>query len=71
MTMTHSDVITAVFLRAHLRLLLRGLKNSRMSGTDVLARATRVTGNAYKRGQYGAALDDLNAVISLYEGART
>ena len=53
----------AVMLRAHLRLLAAGLKNSRVSGTDVLRLAGRLTGTAYKRGQYAVALRDLQLII--------
>ena len=55
--------IGAIFLRAHLRALAAGMTNSRLSGTRILAQATAITGNKYKRGQYKAALDDLNAII--------
>jgi hypothetical protein len=40
-------------------LLSVGLKNSKMSGKDILNAATRITGNTYKRGQYTLALKDL------------
>ena len=55
--------IAALFLRAHLKLLAAGMKNSRFSGTQILAKASEVTGRAYKRGQYQVAIDDLNALI--------
>ena len=53
--------IKAVFVRAHLRMLAAGMRNSRMSGTQILRAATEITGNKYKRGQYNAAIQDLTA----------
>ena len=55
--------IAALFLRAHLKLLAAGMKNSRFSGTQILAKASEVTGRAYKRGQYQVAIEDLNNII--------
>jgi hypothetical protein len=55
--------LQAVFLRGHLRLLAAGLKNSQLSGRDILAKASAVTGRTYKRGQYQTAIDDLNVII--------
>jgi len=56
--------IAAVFLRAHLKMLEAGMKNSRLSGTQILAKASEVTGRSYKRGQYQKAIDDLNLIIN-------
>jgi hypothetical protein len=53
----------AIFLKAHLRMFAVGMRNSQLSGTDVLKKATAVTGKAYKRGQYNTAIEDLKAVI--------
>jgi hypothetical protein len=39
------------------------MKNSRLSGTQILAKASEVTGQHYKRGQYQKAIDDLNVII--------
>jgi hypothetical protein len=47
----------------HLGLLAKGLKHSRMSGTQVLAAASALTGRKYKRGQYQTAIEDLNNAI--------
>ena len=55
--------ITALYLRAHLMMLEAGMKNSRLSGTQILAKASEVTGQHYKRGQYQKAIDDLNVII--------
>jgi hypothetical protein len=54
---------TAALIRAHLRLLIVGMRHSRLSGTSVLKAATRLTGTKYKRGQYQTALDDIQALL--------
>ena len=59
----HDMRLRAVILRGHLKLLAAGMYNSRFSGTQILAKASEVTGRAYKRGQYQVAIDDLNALI--------
>jgi hypothetical protein len=53
----------AVMLRGHLKMLDAGMKNSRLSGTKILAKATELTGKKYKRGQYSIAIADLNNLI--------
>lgn len=50
-------------LRGHLKMLDAGMKNSRMSGKAILDKASELTGNKYKRGQYKAAIADLNNLI--------
>ena len=55
--------LAALFLRAHLKMLDLGMKNSRLSGAQILAKASEVTGQHYKRGQYQKAIDDLNVII--------
>ena len=66
------DVIfTALVLRGHMRLHLVGLKHSKLSGTKLLTRVAEVTGHTYKRGQYQAAFDDLNAIIEAHKEAHT
>ena len=55
--------IQAIFVRAHLRMLAAGMKNSRMSGTKILKAASALTGHSYKRGQYAIALEDLQRII--------
>ena len=55
--------VQAMLLRMHLKALEKGLKNSRLSGTQILAKASKVTGRAYKRGQYQVAIEDLNNII--------
>ena len=54
---------SSIILRGHLRLLAVGLKNSQLSGTAILAKATALTGRSYKRAQYKQAIDDLNALL--------
>ena len=53
----------AVMLRGHLKMLDAGMRNSRLSGTKILAKVTELTGKKYKRGQYKAAIADLNTLI--------
>ena len=53
----------AVMLRGHLKMLNAGMKNSRLSGTKILAKASELTGKKYKRGQYSIAIADLNNLI--------
>jgi hypothetical protein len=50
-------------LRGHLKMLAAGMKNSRLSGKAILGKASELTGNKYKRGQYQLAIDDLNNLI--------
>jgi hypothetical protein len=58
-----SYTFMATMLRGHLRLLLAGMRNSRESGTSILRKASRITGQPYKRGQYQQAIADLTAYI--------
>lgn len=53
----------AVMLRGHLKMLAAGMKNNRLSGTKILAKASELTGQKYKRGQYTNAIADLNNLI--------
>ena len=55
--------LQAALLRGHLKMLDVGMKNSRMSGTKILAKASELTGKKYKRGQYKIAIADLNNLI--------
>jgi len=54
----------AVFLRGHLRLVLAGMTNSKISKRQLLDKATAVTGMEYQRGEYALALRDLEEVIN-------
>ena len=58
-----NDSFQAVLIRGHLRMHIAGMKHSRMSGTKLLAAASTITGKPYKRGQYQAALNDIQAFI--------
>jgi hypothetical protein len=53
----------AILLKAHLRLFAAGMKNSRISGATMLKKATALTGNAYRRGEYTKAACDLQDLI--------
>jgi len=55
-----SPLVQAIFLTMHLRVMQKGLKHSRYSGIQMLAKASELTGRKYKRGQYQLAIDDLN-----------
>jgi hypothetical protein len=65
----HPDRFAAVLLRGHVKMLAAGMRNSRMSGKALLAKVSELTGNTYKRGQYDAALADLNQLIEAMEPA--
>jgi hypothetical protein len=52
-------VITAIFLKAHLKMLDAGMKNSQYSGLTILKKTSAITGKPYKRAQYERALNDL------------
>lgn len=52
-----------IFLRAHLRMLAAGMKNSRLSGTAILKLVSAHTGRDYKRGQYARALADVQELL--------
>jgi len=51
--------IQAIFLMYHLKLLNLGMKHSRLSGKQMLKKASSITGATYKRGQYRQAISDL------------
>jgi hypothetical protein len=55
-------LVQAKFLKIHLKLMAKGLKHSRMSGTTLLGKVSALTGRTYKRGQYQTAIDDLNTM---------
>ena len=55
-------LVQAKFLKIHLKLMAKGLKHSRMSGTTLLGKVSALTGRTYKRGQYQLAIDDLNTM---------
>jgi hypothetical protein len=57
------DRMQAVLLKVHLKLLNLGMKNSQLSGKQILDKASVITGQPYKRGQYQKAVDDLQKLI--------
>lgn len=60
--------VQALFLKQHLRLMAKGLKHSKMSGTTLLGKVSALTGRTYKRGQYLLALNDLNKLTEQNNG---
>lgn len=58
-TVTPGLSLQAIFLKAHLKMLAAGLKNSKYSGKTLLELASRHTGKQYKRGNYIQAIQDL------------
>lgn len=58
-TVTPGLSLQAIFLKAHLKMLAAGLKNSKYSGKTLLELASRHTGKQYKRGNYIQAIRDL------------
>lgn len=57
------DRLIPAMLRGHLQLLDLGMKNSQLSGSAILAKATFYTKKTYKRGQYKQAITDLNELL--------
>ena len=55
-------MVQAKFLKIHLKLMAKGIKHSKMSGTTLLGKVSALTGRTYKRGQYQLAIDDLNTM---------
>jgi hypothetical protein len=55
-------MVQALFLKQHLKLMSKGLRHSKMSGTALLGKVSALTGRTYKRGQYLQALNDLNTM---------
>lgn len=56
--------INAIILKSHLKLFALGFKNSRFSGTKILNKTSKITGNKYKRGAYTKAINDLNSILN-------
>lgn len=52
--------VQAAFLRGHLRLVAAGMQ-SRVKKSDLLKKATSITGKPYKRGEYAKAADEITA----------
>jgi hypothetical protein len=57
------DMMTAIFLKGHLKLMAVGMSNSRVSKTEMLKKATDITGKVYKRTEAQRAFDDVAALI--------
>jgi len=56
--------IQAVFLKSHLKLVKLGMTRPRGTNkTKLLSKASAITGYNYKRGQYDAAIADLQVII--------
>ena len=56
--------IQAVFLKSHLKLVKLGMTPPRGTNkTKLLSKASAITGYNYKRGQYDAAIADLQVII--------
>lgn len=55
-------MVQAKFLKIHLKMMAKGLRHSKMSGTTLLGKVSALTGRTYKRGQYQLAIDDLNTM---------
>jgi len=57
-------VIQAVFIKQHLKLVKLGMTPPRGTNkTKLLSKAGAITGYNYKRGQYDAAIADLQVII--------
>lgn len=57
-TNPRDQMVTAIFLRSHLRMLAVGMQ-SRGSKMEVLRKAGEITGKKYKRGEYKLAAEDI------------
>jgi len=56
--------IQAVFIKQHLKLTKLGMTPPRgITKTKLLSKASAITGYNYKRGQYDAAIADLQVII--------
>lgn len=63
-TDTSSPLVQAIFLKAHCRLLAVGMNPPRgLTKREVLDKVSKITGNKYRRGDYGKAADDLHVFI--------
>jgi len=58
------DEVQAAFLKAHLKLVKIGMTPPRGTNkTKLLSKAGAITGVKYKRGQYDAAIADLQVIV--------
>ena len=56
--------VQLILLRSHLRLYAVGMRHSRMTGKDLLARVGLILGKTYRRGQYNQAIQDINSFLT-------
>ena len=67
MTMTLNparDEVQAAFIKAHLKMVKVGMMpNRNVTKTGLLQAAGAITGVKYKRGQYAAAISDLQVIV--------
>lgn len=65
-TNTTGAVAQAIFLKAHCRVLtIPAMKPPRgLTKRQILDKASAITGNMYKRGEFGRAADDLHQFIN-------
>ena len=56
-----SNRVQAVFLKAHIKMLCMGMKNSQLSQRQILSKITALTGNPYPNSKTGRekARDDI------------
>lgn len=66
LTIRHDPKMRALFLKAHLRLQIVGMRHSKLSRRDILQRCVGITGKSYVNTIDGckAALEDLQQIIN-------
>lgn len=59
------DRVQAAFLRAHLRLLRVGMKNSKLTRRQILEKVTAITAKKYRNSSDGVddALEDIKEIL--------
>ena len=58
------DEVQAAFIKAHLKMVKVGMMpNRNVTKTGLLQAASAITGVKYKRGQYDAAISDLQVIV--------
>lgn len=58
-----SPRVQLVLLKAHVTLMSKGMRHSRISPTKMLSLVSAITGKRYKRGAFAAALADINHLL--------
>jgi hypothetical protein len=56
--------VQAVFIRAHLKMMMLGMTNSRISKTQMLRKASAITGKSYTSKGIALAILDLTKIIA-------